>query len=180
MKGRFFSVIFLVVLIFSLAGFVPVVPVPASEASDLDWRSGGEGGSDRFFEEVPEKTESKDVKKTWTHPERWSDADSAVQIIVRPEDISMKSYTIYFKGARPGDTITFTNPGNCLIGDANIIEFDEDRKALVTILPRNHDSEMFFLSGLFRTKGEHIPFSIVWKPWATAVRYITGADIFQE
>lgn len=180
MRGRSFSVFFLAILVFSLACAVSAMAVPAAEARDLDWRSGGEGGSDRFFEEVPEKTESKDVKKTWTHPERWSDADSAVQIIVRPEDISMKSYTIYFKGARPGDTITFTNPGNCLIGDANIIEFDEDRKALVTILPRNHDSEVFFLSGLFRTKGEHIPFSIVWKPWATAVRYITGADIFQE
>lgn len=180
MRGRSFLVFFLAILVFSLVCDVPVMAVPAAEARDLDWRGGGEGGSDRFFEEVPEKTESKDVKKTWTHPERWSDADSAVQIIVRPEDISMKSYTIYFKGARPGDTITFTNPGNCLIGDANIIEFDEDRKALVTILPRNHDSEVFFLSGLFRTKGEHIPFSIVWKPWATAVRYITGADIFQE
>lgn len=180
MRGRSFSVFFLAILVFSLVCAVSAMAVPAAEARDLDWRSGGEGGSDRFFEEVPEKTESKDVKKTWTHPERWSDADSAVQIIVRPEDISMKSYTIYFKGARPGDTITFTNPGNCLIGDANIIEFDEDRKALVTILPRNHDSEVFFLSGLFRTKGEHIPFSIVWKPWATAVRYITGADIFQE
>lgn len=180
MKKRFCITLLLSIAIFSFISLSPAMIVSEAEARDQNWNISGEGGSDRFFEEIPGKTEAKDTKKTWTHPERWSDADSAVQIIVRPEDISMKSYTIYFKGARPGDTITFTNPGNCLIGDANIIEFDEERRAIVTILPRNHDAEVFFLSGLFRTKGEHIPFSVVWRPWATAVRYITGADIFQE
>ena len=154
--------------------------VSEAEARDQNWNISGEGGSDRFFEETPEKAASKDVKKTWTHPERWTDDDTGVQIIIRPEDISMKSYTVYFKGARPGDTVTITNPGNCLVGDAHVIEFDSDRKCLVTILPRNYESAVYFFSGLFHTRGENIPFSIAWKPWATEVRYITGVDIFKE
>jgi hypothetical protein len=140
-------------------------------------------GGDRepFYKaEMNDDTEKKEEKKTWTHPERWTEDDSRVEILIRAEDISMKSYTLYFKGGRPGDTITVTNPGNCLIGDANIIEFDSEKKAFLTILPRNVESEVFFISGHYHTRGENIPFFIGWKPWATEVKYITGVDIFKE
>ncbi len=164
-----FRFIFIVTLLFTYA-FSPLSCIQV-DASDGSAENMG----------VIEKKNAQEKTIGWKHPELWSDVDSLIQVLVYPEDISMKSYTIHFKGARPGDSIIITNPGNCLVGDANIVEFDEDKKALLTILPRNHDhSSVFFISGLFRTKGQHIPFSIIWKPWATEVKYITGVDVFKE
>ena len=169
------------ILVLSVFVFIfSVFSVSASLAWDTRPHEGGEG-FDRHGMEEPLNTEPEKPKKsTWIHPERWTEDDTGVQIIIRPEDISMKSYTVYFKGARSGDTVTITNQGNCLVGDAHVIEFDSDRKCLVTILPRNYESAVYFFSGLFHTRGENIPFSIAWKPWATEVRYITGVDIFKE
>lgn len=173
MKKKIFLVFAIVFVTFL---FIGVSPYGQSFAEE------GDGGVywEPFRESEEGGIKEKEVKKTWTHPERWSDDDSRVEIIVKPEDISMKSYTIYFKGARPNDTIIVTNPGNCLVGDANIIEFDSEKKAFLTILPRNMESKVFFISGFYHTRGENIPFFIGWKPWAMEVKYITGVDIFED
>jgi len=119
-------------------------------------------------------------KETWVSSLHVRGLNPDIKLVLFPGTTMMSSYTLHFKGARPGDTINITNPGNCLVGDADTIEFDDEKKAMVTMLPRNSNSEVFFMSGLFRTRGIYVPFSVAWKSWGREVKYVTGVDLFKD
>lgn len=140
---------------------------------------GGDGGPANEFREWEDKTPVKEGAKrakTWIHPEKLNEQECGIQIYVRPEDIGLGTYTVYFKGALEGDMIVVSDIGNCHVGDSRVIEFDDERRAIATVLPKRENSKNLFFSGVFKTRAETIPFFIAWGTHAKKTRFITGKE----